>query len=158
MFSWLFGPWEMGLWFQICNFQTYFSYYYWSTFCEIILRWIQQQLIDDGSTLVQVMGCCHQATTHYLNQCWQSTDAIFFPCLIMIYLMTESLKWQKYHNTVSHGTIEVSHKVYMKCKSTFLSWMQITSSTPPHFPIIIISKCLPMTNLSSNDGYGFSHK
>ena len=23
-----------------------------------------------SSTLVQVMGCCCQATTHYLNQCW----------------------------------------------------------------------------------------
>ena len=22
------------------------------------------------STLVQVMACCHQATSHYLNQCW----------------------------------------------------------------------------------------
>ena len=27
-------------------------------------------LIDDKSTLVQVMAWCHQATSHYLNQCW----------------------------------------------------------------------------------------
>ena len=27
-------------------------------------------LIDDQSTLVQVMACCRQATSHYLSQCW----------------------------------------------------------------------------------------
>ena len=27
-------------------------------------------LTDDKSTLVQVMAWCHQATSHYLNQCW----------------------------------------------------------------------------------------
>ena len=27
--------------------------------------------IDDKSTLVQVMAWCRQATSHYLNQCWQ---------------------------------------------------------------------------------------
>ena len=26
--------------------------------------------IDDKSTLVQVMAWCHQATSHYLSQCW----------------------------------------------------------------------------------------
>ena len=29
-----------------------------------------QDLADDESTLVQVMAWCHQATSHYLNQCW----------------------------------------------------------------------------------------
>ena len=28
---------------------------------------------DDKSTLVQVMAWCHQATNHYLNQCWSSS-------------------------------------------------------------------------------------
>ena len=27
-------------------------------------------LSDDESTLVKVMAWCHQATSHYLNQCW----------------------------------------------------------------------------------------
>ena len=36
------------------------------------LRWIPQDLTDDKSTLVQVMAWCHQATSHYLNQCWLS--------------------------------------------------------------------------------------
>ena len=29
-----------------------------------------QNLTDDKSTLVQVMAWCHQAASHYLNQCW----------------------------------------------------------------------------------------
>ena len=37
---------------------------------EIALRWTSQNLNDDKSTLVQVMAWCHQATSHYLNQCW----------------------------------------------------------------------------------------
>ena len=30
-------------------------------------------LIDDKSTLVQVMAWCHQATSHYLGHCWPSS-------------------------------------------------------------------------------------
>ena len=30
-------------------------------------------LTDDESTLVQVMAWCHQAPSHYLNQCWQNS-------------------------------------------------------------------------------------
>ena len=37
---------------------------------EIALRWTSRDLNDDKSTLVQVMAWCHQATSHYLNQCW----------------------------------------------------------------------------------------
>ena len=37
------------------------------------LRWMPQDLNDDKSTLVQVMAWCHQATSHYLSQCWLSS-------------------------------------------------------------------------------------
>ena len=37
------------------------------------LRWMPQDLTDDKSTLVQVMAWCHQATGHYLSQCWLSS-------------------------------------------------------------------------------------
>ena len=37
---------------------------------EIVLRWLSLDLSDDKSTLVQVMAWCHQATSHYLSQCW----------------------------------------------------------------------------------------
>ena len=32
-----------------------------------------QDLIDGKSTLPQIMAWCNQATSHYLNQCWQSS-------------------------------------------------------------------------------------
>ena len=34
------------------------------------LRWMPQHRTSEKSTLVQVMAWCHQATSHYLNQCW----------------------------------------------------------------------------------------
>ena len=42
----------------------------WGISCEIVLRWMSLDLTDDMSTLVQVMVCCHQPTSHYLSQCW----------------------------------------------------------------------------------------
>ena len=38
--------------------------------CDNVLRWMPQDFTDDKSTLVQVMAGCHQATSHYLDQCW----------------------------------------------------------------------------------------
>ena len=34
------------------------------------LRWMSLDLIDDKSTMVQVMAWCSEATSHYLSQCW----------------------------------------------------------------------------------------
>ena len=42
----------------------------WSISCELVLIWMSLALTDDKSTLVQVMAWCHQATSHYLSQCW----------------------------------------------------------------------------------------
>ena len=41
--------------------------------CETALRLMPQDLADYKSTLVQVMAWCHQAPSHYLNQCWSSS-------------------------------------------------------------------------------------
>ena len=41
-----------------------------STSCEIVLKWKPQNNFDEKSALVQVMAWWHQATSHYLNQCW----------------------------------------------------------------------------------------
>ena len=38
--------------------------------CEIALIWMSLDLIDDHSTMVQVMAWCRQATSNYLSQCW----------------------------------------------------------------------------------------
>ena len=42
----------------------------WGISCEIALIWMTLDFTDDQSTLVQVMAWCHQATSHYLSQCW----------------------------------------------------------------------------------------
>ena len=42
----------------------------WSISCEIALIWMSLDFSDDQSKLVQVMAWCHQATSHYLSQCW----------------------------------------------------------------------------------------
>ena len=42
----------------------------WGISCEIVLIWMSLDYTDDQSTLVQVMAWCHQATRHYLSQCW----------------------------------------------------------------------------------------
>ena len=42
----------------------------WVISCEIPLSRMSLNLNDDKSALVQVMAWCHQATSHYLNQCW----------------------------------------------------------------------------------------
>ena len=34
------------------------------------LPWMPLNLTDDKSTMVLVMAWCHQATSHYLSQCW----------------------------------------------------------------------------------------
>ena len=37
---------------------------------KISLRWMPHDTFDVNSALVQVMAWCHQAPSHYLNQCW----------------------------------------------------------------------------------------
>ena len=43
------------------------------TCCEISFRRMPQNRTNENLILVQVMGCCRQATTHYLNQCWPTS-------------------------------------------------------------------------------------
>ena len=51
-----------------------FSFMLWieflNTACEIALRCISQNPIDDKSTSVQVLTWCRQATSHNVNQYW----------------------------------------------------------------------------------------
>ena len=41
-----------------------------STCCEIVPRWMLQNLTNENSTFVQVKAWCRQATSHYLRQLW----------------------------------------------------------------------------------------
>ena len=51
-------------------------------------------LTDDKSTLVQVMAWCHQATSHYLNQCWPRSPMHF--SFIELCLKMLSTKWRPF--------------------------------------------------------------
>ena len=42
----------------------------WGISCELALRRMSLDFTYYKSTLVQVMAWCHQATSHYLSQCW----------------------------------------------------------------------------------------
>ena len=44
-------------------------------------RWMPLDLTEDKSILVQVMVWCHQATSHYLNQCWPRYP---MPCMAFL--------------------------------------------------------------------------
>ena len=44
----------------------------WGISYEISLIWMSLGFTGDKSTLVQVMAWCHQASSHYLSQCWLS--------------------------------------------------------------------------------------
>ena len=46
-----------------------------------------QDLSDEKSTMFQLMAWCHQATSHYLNQCW--------PSLMMMPFGVIRLQWVK---------------------------------------------------------------
>ena len=61
----------------------------WGISCELTLRWMSLDLTDDKSALVQVMAWCHQATSHYLSQCW--------PKSLSPYGVTRP-QWVKTHN------------------------------------------------------------
>ena len=41
-----------------------------ATLCQIVFRWLPDTLTNEKSILVQVKAWCHQATSHYLSECW----------------------------------------------------------------------------------------
>ena len=45
------------------------------TSCEIAPRWMSVDLTHDKSISVQIMACWHQATSHYLSQCWLNSTS-----------------------------------------------------------------------------------
>ena len=45
--------------------------------CEIALRRVSQNLIDDKTSLVQVMAWCLMAPSHCLSQCWPRLMSLY---------------------------------------------------------------------------------
>ena len=110
-----------------------------------VLRWMPQDLTDDKSTLVQVMAWCHQAASHYLNQCWPKSPMSYgvtrpqwvkykWCCLLL-------LPWEWYTNiTTSMATDE------NRCKGRFSGDLLI------HWPLRNLDKFY-INNFQAN----FSH-
>ena len=69
--------------------------------CELALRRMPQYLIDNVSTVVQVMTWCCQATSHYLSQCW--------PRCMLLYGITRS-QWDILCR-LPRGYLENPHKI-----------------------------------------------
>ena len=102
---------------------------------EIAFKWLSLDLTNDKSTLVQVMAWCHQATSHYLMQCWpRSTLAYGITRPQWINVMTcenddktwsptkkESAQFLPVHTNISIISISkrISRVGIMFCKSYF---------------------------------------
>ena len=75
--------WPLGDVAVILNKINYFQAHYRDSIlspqCEITLGWMPQCFMNEKSTMVQVMAWCHQATCHYLSECWSRP---MLPCAI----------------------------------------------------------------------------
>ena len=70
-----------------------------STHCEIVPRWMPQNLTKGKSTLDHVMAWCHQARSRYLSQCW--------PRSVLPYDVTRS-QWVNHVYPLCHDIVMLS--------------------------------------------------
>ena len=73
----LIGPGRFEWSFRSINFNLNWVIDDWTISCGISLRLLLLDPTDDKSTLFQVMTWCHQATNHYLSQCWPSRMSLY---------------------------------------------------------------------------------
>ena len=88
------------------------------------LWWMEQDLTDDKSTLVQVMAWCRQATSHYLNQCWLSS--------LSPYGVTRP-QWVNLMKTEAVNVIKVTERKFLKLvvenRKTLTLWKKKSPKT-----------------------------
>ena len=82
-----------------------------------------QELTDDKSTLVQVMAWCHQATSHYLRQCWPRSP--------MPYGFTRP---QWVNVTKTKAILNIKQNFHLPENGTLLWSIYITQIFKQHFP------------------------
>ena len=102
-------------------------------------------LTDDKSTLIQVMAWCHQATGHYLSQCWPRSmspyDVTRPQWVKPFYHLTETLKcWPTRTLGLAWGWLNVlMTSCWMNfrpdCLEIFLAMIHINSLTLPGFHV-----------------------
>ena len=71
------ASWRCGCGFRRENFKDNFDIHILRIQINITLEILPEVRTDGKSTLVQVTVCCHQATSHYLNQSWSRSP---IPC------------------------------------------------------------------------------
>ena len=56
----------------VCFHVNEYQQYFFVIRIRFLISWTHwpQKVIDDKSTLVQVIAGCHEASNHYLDQCW----------------------------------------------------------------------------------------
>ena len=101
---------------------------------------------EDESTLVQVMAWCHQATSHYLRQCW--------PRSLSPYGVTRPQWVDIGYTSVQHWAIDllvfhisISIKIYqMKCKGVSV---EVNNDKiiciVSNYSVDVTIQCLPIT-------------
>ena len=114
----------------------------WGICYGITLRWMSLDPSDCNSTLVQVMACCCQATSHYLSQCW---PRFMSPCGIIrpqwVYLTFPRPRWHTLHESVLQyfitNTKECSALIDLHCSEIFLeSACQKVTLYKPLMPVL----------------------
>ena len=124
----------------------------WRSCCKIAFRWITEKLINEKSTLDQVMPWSHQETSHYLSQCWPRSMrpyGITRPQWVKLYSHKMRLHCQSYNPTTGFYTKgRPLIKSNLICPSDRLSWQ-------PGCPVLIINIqgnfCISQGNGSSDN-------
>ena len=96
-------------------------------YCETDLRYMSLDFTEYKSTLVQVMACCRQASSHYLSQCWPRYRSPYGgtrPLLVKIYVHNAN-KNHKY-KTISYCIIWLWHI----CGCRRMSWRTFKEILP----------------------------
>ena len=101
--------WEIWMKFEISNFKLLLMIVGWDIFCKIALKWMPLDLIDDKSTLVQVMAWCRRAPSHYLSQCWprsMSPYGISRLQWVRLQRIFSEFTWLSYHHCGPNDIIQ----------------------------------------------------
>ena len=131
--------------------------------CEIARKWMSLDLIEDKSTLVQVMAWCRQATSHYLSQCWPRSMSLYGisrPQWVNIKIPSYQHRDSHYKGkTVSppsylnNGTPNTWKDHPYKAHPLFYLWLclaacNIMSTMIQHFLVILNSLTVPLGDFS----------
>ena len=113
----------------------------WGISCEFAFRWMSLDLTDDKSTLVQVMAWCHQATSHYLSQCWPRSLPPHGVTRSQWVNVLAAVKWGCYLKFVVFYPISRIDILSISCE-TSLCWMQQDLTADKSTLIPVMAWCL----------------